>query len=313
VTFRLFLLALAFASETAAAQAGIPRTTDGKPDFTGVWANDFLPSMMERIAGATSLSVSDEEAATLLKALHERRDASFFAVYDPDENYATMRLPQVAGDWRTSVITEPPHGKAPITPEGQRLVDEALARLRGFVRGEELTSDPEERTPSERCLTGPGLPPFGGYQIQQIRQIVQTPHHLVIHTEYIGETRIIDIGGSHKPGRFGSAMGNSTAGWEDDVLVIETAGFTPGRPVVPGILVRPEARVIERLSLISTDEILYQFTIENPAIYSARWNAEYGIQRSSARLLEGACHEGNSSLGNILRGARVIEQRTAGK
>jgi hypothetical protein len=170
MTFRLFLLALAFASETAAAQAGIPRTTDGKPDFTGVWANDFLPSMMERIAGATSLSVSDEEAATLLKALHERRDASFFAVYDPDENYATMRLPQVAGDWRTSVITEPPHGKAPITPEGQRLVDEALARLRGFVRGEELTSDPEERTPSERCLTGPGLPPFGGYQIQQIRR-----------------------------------------------------------------------------------------------------------------------------------------------
>lgn len=309
--FRLLLLALAFAPETALAQANIPRTPQGKPDFTGVWANDFLPSMTERIAGATRLSVSDEEAATLLKALHERRDANFFAVYDPDENYATMRLPQVAGEWRTSLITEPPDGKAPVTPEGQRLVDDALARLRGFVRGEELTSDPEQRTPSERCLAGPGLPPFGGYQIQQIRQIVQTPHHLVIHTEYIGETRIIDIGGSHKSGYFRSAMGNSAARWEGDVLVIETVNFAPGRPVVPGILVRPEARVIERLSLISADEVLYQFTIEDPAIYSTRWNAEYGIQRTDVQLLESSCHEGNSSLANILRGAREIERRAS--
>jgi hypothetical protein len=66
--------------------------------------------------------------------------------------------------------------------------------------------------------------------------------------------------------------------------------------------------LIERFTLISADELLYQFTIEDPAIYSEPWSAEFAIARSSQRQYEYACHEGNYGLVNILQAARKAEQ-----
>ena len=40
--------------------------------------------------------------------------------------------------------------------------------------------------------------------------------------------------------------------------------------------------------------------------------AEYSIYKSDHQNYEHACHEGNYSLPNILRGARVLEARKAG-
>ena len=38
------------------------------------------------------------------------------------------------------------------------------------------------------------------------------------------------------------------------------------------------------------------------------WTGEYVWGSSDARVYEYACHEGNYAMGNIMRGARLLEQ-----
>jgi len=71
--------------------------------------------------------------------------------------------------------------------------------------------------------------------------------------------------------------------------------------------------VIERLTRLSDDELLYQFTVEDPKTYTAPWLAEYSVFRTNQPMFEHACHEGNYSLPNILQGARVADARAKAK
>jgi hypothetical protein len=64
--------------------------------------------------------------------------------------------------------------------------------------------------------------------------------------------------------------------------------------------------------MIAPDELLYQFTVLDPAVYAQPWIAEYSMIRSTQPMFETACHEGNYAMTNMLRGARVVEER-AGK
>jgi hypothetical protein len=69
--------------------------------------------------------------------------------------------------------------------------------------------------------------------------------------------------------------------------------------------VTPQTIVAERFTRVSHDEINYVFTIEDPLLYTQRWNGESHFLRTDAPLLEYACYEGNYSLAYLLRGARV--------
>ena len=59
------------------------------------------------------------------------------------------------------------------------------------------------------------------------------------------------------------------------------------------------------------DELLYQFTVVDPAIYAKPWLAEYSMIRTTEPMYEFACHEGNYGLPDILKGARMNEKRAA--
>ena len=113
-----------------------------------------------------------------------------------------------------------------------------------------------------------------------------------------------------------SLMGNdvkSKAVWEGKTLVIETIGM-PAKDEIrpfPTLFVQPTAKVIERYTRVSKTELLYQYTVVDPAIYTAPWLAEYSLFASSKPIYEFACHEGNYSLPNILAGARRAEQQAA--
>jgi hypothetical protein len=61
------------------------------------------------------------------------------------------------------------------------------------------------------------------------------------------------------------------------------------------------------------DELLYQFTVIDPKVYTEPWLGEFSIYPLDGALYEHACHEGNYSLPNILRGARIAEERAAKK
>ena len=67
--------------------------------------------------------------------------------------------------------------------------------------------------------------------------------------------------------------------------------------------------MIERFEMISPDEILYQFTVEDTAIYAEPFMAEFVMHRSDKQVLEYACHEGNYSMTNMLQAARVGEKK----
>ena len=115
--------------------------------------------------------------------------------------------------------------------------------------------------------------------------------------------------------RCGHAAADSIARWEGDTLVVETThvrtespirlsvGFTP-------LIFRNNAKLVERFTLVAADEILYQFTVEDPEVYARPWLAEYSMMRTSKRQFEMACHEGNYSLTHILQGAREQENRS---
>jgi hypothetical protein len=149
--------------------------------------------------------------------------------------------------------------------------------------------------------------------VENIRQIVQTPTNLLIYTEEGADTRIIGIGASHRPAAIKSRLGDSVARWEGDTLVVETLNQIDNYAPFPTMpqSVRLQSKIIERFSLLSPDEILYRFTIEDPAVYSAPWSAEYSLNREHTTAYENGCHEGNYSLPNILRTERLKETRQA--
>ena len=307
---RAVVLSLLICGAAHAQAPDIPRTSEGRPDFQGTWESNGLAAN-ERLPGASGLVVGDEEARKLSDAFWARR---FEGLYDPHENLGMARqLSRVNGEWRTSLITDPPDGKMPLTERARKLVAEEQA---GFAS---TTPDSyETRKWQERCLAGPGRPPMPQSVTDNLRQIVQTPAHLVILTETDGaETRIIDINGTHGPDAIKTFLGDSIARWEGDELVIETINMRGEQFVrMCCVLTRTGSRIIERLSFISPDEVLYRFTVEDPegaAIYTRAWSGEYSFNRSKAPIYEWECSASNYSLTNILRAAREDERRAAGK
>jgi hypothetical protein len=282
-----------------------PRTSFGDPSLEGVWTHNFVV-LMEATSNAPL--VLPEEAATAMAAQVASGFARGFDQQLDPEVPALMRVsdgfPIVRGQRRTRTVVQPADGKIPMTPE---------ARAEGARYGSTRYDNPEQRPNWERCITSLGLPPVTGVATTSAnpRMIVQTPGAVVIYTEYGGEARIIPITGKHNPRALASPLGDSIARWEGETLVVETIHqLESDRVRAFSNLVAPaDSKVIERFTRVSDRELLYQYTIENPAVYTAPWLAEYSLYPAEGRLFEHACHEGNYSLPNILRAARVAEER----
>ena len=71
-----------------------------------------------------------------------------------------------------------------------------------------------------------------------------------------------------------------------------------------------DMKVVERLTRISPTQILYAYSLTNPARYSQTWQAELMLNATKAQIFEFACHEGNYALANMLSGARHLEHDT---
>ena len=297
----LALAALAASGSHAFAQApDIPRTAEGRPDFHGYWTNEFL-TPLERITGATAVGASDAEARTLVDGILAQRGADKFedAVAFPE----ARQLARVNGEWRTSLVTDPPNGTLPLTPHGQDL-------RKAFPTFEVRTADNhEERSNTERCFGGPSRTPIMVPVEGMYNQIVQTEGFVVFLADHYADIRMIGIGASHRPAELVGWVGDSVARWDGDTLVVETKNLRPDEPVRNRLVFSAQSLVIERLRLISADELLYQFTIEDAAIYDRPWMGEYSFMRTKLPVHEFACHEGNYGLPNILLGQRREDER----
>jgi hypothetical protein len=315
----LLAIPLSFAAESAIAQVpieyqgatapaaaqSIPRTADGRPDFSGQWSTAFITST-GRMQGAKSVVVSDEEAKQISRGFVDFANSpAAGTLVDPDFYVAGVdQLLRVKGEWRTSLITSPSTGVQNYTPEGKKMNAQRLA-------WNDLPADgPEMRGLFERCIVGIGSAPLTTVPGTLIRQVVQTADHIVIASDG-NDTRIIGVNATPRPAGLTAMLGDSVAHWEGDVLVVHTTGLTG--QIHKQIITRPQSRVVERFELIGTDELFYQFTVEDTAIYAEPFSAELVLKRSSDQVFEYACHEGNYSMTNILQAARVADAKAAAK
>ena len=103
--------------------------------------------------------------------------------------------------------------------------------------------------------------------------------------------------------------GDSVGHWEGNTLVVDTTNFTDLSPFEDA----QNLHVVERLTRVDDDSILYQFTVEDPGMWTKPWSGELPITKIQGQLYEYACHEANYGLMNTLRGARVTEAEAAKK
>jgi hypothetical protein len=312
----LLFLAAVWCASAAHAQV-VPRTPEGRPDFQGVWANNWL-TRLEKGGRYNTLVVPKEQADIIVKSHLDMAKMAAEQARDPEiDNPEAKTLAIVRGEYRSHLIVSPETGRLPMTAEGQKAY-RAFSAWMGLRMLQAVGEGPEDRLSWERCLAGNGQAPLLiNWQVLGHRRIVQTKDALVIHSEAGGETRIIRIGGKPLPDGLRSFIGDSVARWEGDTLVVETTGFKPEdqfRLAIwdSPIMVSPDAKVVERFQLLGDGELNYQFGVEDPVNYSQPWFAEYSMMRSKQAMFEFACHEGNYGLPNILAGARAAERR-AGK
>jgi hypothetical protein len=113
----------------------------------------------------------------------------------------------------------------------------------------------------------------------------------------------------HRPASVRTWLGDSIGWWDGDTLVVETTNFK-AQPALYNA--SHELKVTERFNRIDSKTLGYAFTVEDPAIWSEAWTGDYPWPATAEKLFEYACHEGNYALGNIMRGARILEQDIEG-
>ena len=61
----------------------------------------------------------------------------------------------------------------------------------------------------------------------------------------------------------------------------------------------------ERFTRLGGDTLLYEYTVDDPVIFTRPFTVAVPMRRSDEPMFEYACHEGNYGLLNILSGARA--------
>ena|SRR5712691_8407092 len=69
--------------------------------------------------------------------------------------------------------------------------------------------------------------------------------------------------------------------------------------------------IVERFTRVDKDTIDYRFTIEDPSHWTRPFSGEFSFVRTTEKLYEYACHEGNYSLSKMLSGPRAGERADA--
>ncbi|RAK53223.1 hypothetical protein DJ017_01110 [Phenylobacterium soli] len=287
------------AQEAAAKGARTPR-------LDGLWTNNSLTSL-ERDDELKTLSPSSAEVGAYeAKHLGKAPQIPGDTVGGAESEYweTDVGLARIRGQARSSWIVSPADGKIPYT---------AAAKAANKARGDRYKTNfdgPEARRASERCLTteasGPPLQ-NGGYNDNY--EIVQTPGAIAIYAEFNHDVRVIRMGRGlrHPPAGERRWMGDSIGHWEGRTLVVETTNFMPaemmGAPLDPA----EDMTVVERITPIAGDQLLYEFRVTDPVRFVQTWRGEMVLRRTKGPIYEYACHEGNYSMVNMLQGARDAE------
>jgi len=302
-----------------------PRTSDGQPDLQGFWTNATLTPVERPASLGNKLVLSEAEAQAMEKRMAQQMAAAS-APSDPNEvqragqavggynmfwaDFGTQ-VAIVNGERRSSLIVDPPQGRVPeLRPDAQKLV--SAADRRGY-------DGPEQRPLGERCLLAFGNasgPPMLPVMYNSNYQIVQTADTVMILVEMPHDVRMIHLDNKPLPAGLRPWMGHSAGHWEGDTLVVETSRLRKEQYISIGgggsyryVPSSENLKVIERFKRTGPRTILYEFTVEDPQIFTQSWGGQGPLNAIDQPLYEYACHEGNYALPGILAGAREAERQ----
>jgi len=302
-----------------------PRTEFGQPDLQGFWNNATLTPFARPTEYGDRLTMTAEEAAKIehteaagVAAANEPTDPSKGIQDLPTDcgrgftgvncGYNTFwvdpgtQVMTINGEKRTSILTTH-DGRVPPRKSGATAM--AQRPRGGFVDG------PEARSLGERCIMSFGSsagPPMIPLLYNNNYQIVQNKDYVVILVEMVHDARIVRLNGQRKPDGIRQWMGDSVGRWEGDTLVVETANMRPEQRFSG---VSEGVKFIERFTRTGPDKIVYEFTVDDPAVWDQPWGGQVAMNASNEPLYEYACHEGNYALPGILAGAREEERAKA--
>ncbi len=343
----LAVVCLALAPVAVAQSGDIPRTPSGRPDLSGTYDVSTLTPMVRPTEFGEMKFLTDERAAEIaaeeLQRNIDRQQPSDPTRGAPPEGgdgsagaagnvggYNTFWIDrgsgafQIAGEWRTSILIDPPDGQFPPRTEEHIAAQRAqLAGRTGQVRRVQNDGtaywleagldapgpydNMEQRPFAERCLlsfSSTAGPPMMPALYNNHKRIVQGEDTVVILVEMVHDARIVRMNAEHDPPEIQKWLGDSIGWWEGDTLIVETTNFRDRPAYRQG---SKHMTVTERFRMESADKLVYTFTVEDPTVWTTLFTGEYAWPRSDNRVFEYACHEANYALEGIMRGARLLE------
>jgi hypothetical protein len=295
------------------------RTPDGQFDLEGVWDFSTITPLERPGSLGDKQTFTDEEAVAFEREENQRQNRDLIdpkkggAQYLPGSvipynEFWYERGSKIIGDRRTSLIIDPPDGRIPpLTPDAQQRLDALAAVAREEQLGRVRADSPQSRSLADRCILGFNAgPPMTPGAYNNYVQITQATGLVTLVVEMVHDVRIIPVDGRpHLPSRIRQYKGDSRGRWDGRTLVIDTTNFlreTSFRGSSANL------HLVERLTRIDSNTLLYEFTVDDPKTWTKPWTAAIPMKKVDAPIYEYACHEGNYALRNILAGARAQEK-----
>lgn len=283
-----------FSTRMASAQA--------HPDLSGIWSS-MTATPLERPA-----QFKDQAFFTKDEAAAFERRAAERTVERPGDN-AVRNYNEVfyepgtrlSKTLRTSIVVEPADGRIPaLTPAAAALKKQKAQALKH-------PSSVKDMGLQDRCLAfAMAIPPMIPYRYNSNYQFLQTGDVLMINAEMAHETRVIPLDGrAHAAPNLRFWPGDSVGHWEGNALVVDTTnyndagGFYGDAGGMYGW--DRNLHVVERISVMDRETLRYRFSVEDPTAFTKPWTGEFTMSRTSGRIYEYSCHEGNYALPNLLK------------
>jgi hypothetical protein len=203
-----------------------------------------------------------------------------------------------------SYVSDPANGKIPYQPWAMA---ERIAHREGLGR-EAWSKDPTKRLyydPQAFCMKNVPRYSERGYELVQTRDTVI----MMLNWGHI--YRVIPLDSQPRPSNaIRMWMGSARGHFEGDTLVVETTNLN-GKMWLDsgGNFIGPNAKVTERIRLVSANDLDYQATIDDPETFTQPWTLTARQRRQgagggqgggnavrdpyAAESWEHACHEGN--------------------
>ena len=241
----------------------VPRTADGKPDFSGIWQ-------------ALNEAHWDLEA-------HEARPGAVMQQGVYPYEYArvpaapVLALGAAAGVPGSIGVVEG-DGKIPYKPEAAKIKSE---------NGDHWI----DRDPELKCYL-PGTP--RAMYMPYPFQIVQSANKIQVAFAFASTARTIHFDEVEPPPDL-TYMGHSIGRWDGDALVVDVTEFNGKNWLDRAGNYHSEAlRLTERFTFLTKDAIHYEVTIEDENVFTRPWKISMPLYRRlepNAQLLEYRCTE----------------------